>query len=47
VEAATAARDGATDSAMSRALNDIEIRFATPDDAGLLLRLIQWQEPSD
>jgi GNAT superfamily N-acetyltransferase len=28
-------------SAMSRALNDISIRFATPDDAGLLLRLIR------
>src|SRR5438874_6463043 len=26
---------------MSRALNDIEIRFATLDDAGLLLRLIR------
>ena len=31
---------GATASAMSRALNDIRIRFATLDDAGLLLRLI-------
>jgi hypothetical protein len=26
---------------MSRALNDIKIRFATLDDAGLLLRLIR------
>src|SRR5882757_8781560 len=28
-------------STMSRALNDIRIRFATLDDAGLLLRLIR------
>jgi len=27
---------------MSRALNDIRIRFATLDDAGLLLRLIPY-----
>ena len=32
---------GATASAMSRALNNIRIRFATLDDAGLLLRLIR------
>jgi hypothetical protein len=32
---------GATASAMSGALNDIRIRFATIDDAGLLLRLIR------
>ena len=31
---------GATASAMSRALNDIRIRFATADDADLLLQLI-------